>query len=71
MTKRERELAEARVTIAHMEKDLRTAKSALDLAEDTLKWARKTLVEKEEENRKLKFIIMELTSGGSADGSTL
>lgn len=43
------------------------ALNAIDAALGVLQWTRAKLVEKEEENRKLKRIIMELTESSHAD----
>lgn len=67
MTKREREFAEMRYNLCMSERKVQEMTKALDEAIAALKWSRKTLIEKEEENRKLKFVIMELT-GGNHDG---
>lgn len=67
MTKRERELADARYNLRVLERQVRDMGKALDEAVKSLKWARDTLVEKEAENRKLKLIIMQLTVDTEVD----
>lgn len=57
-------LTEMKTLLAEYKKNLNEANKALDESTNALKLARKLLVEKEDENRKLKLIILRMTEGG-------
>lgn len=60
-------LAEMRTLLAEYKKSLNEANKALDESSNALKLARKLLVVKEVENRKLKLIILRMTEGDGKD----
>lgn len=51
-------------------KKLNEASKALEESSDALKLARNLLIEKEEENRKLKLIILRMTEGDGKDADS-
>lgn len=59
--------SKTQVTLAEYKKSLNEANKALDESSNALKLARKLLVEKEDENRKLKLIILRMTEGDGKD----
>jgi hypothetical protein len=56
--------------LAEHRKKLNELSKALDESADALKLARNLLIEKEEENRKLKLIILRMTEGDSKDADS-
>ena len=56
--------------LAEYRKKLNEASKALEESSDALKLARNLLIEKEEENRKLKLIILRMTEGDGKDADS-
>lgn len=54
-------LTETRMLLNEYKKKLNEANKALEMSLDSLKFARDKLIEKEEENRNLKLIILRMT----------
>lgn len=63
-------LTETRMLLNEYKKKLNEANKALDMSVDALELARKLLIEKEEENRKLKLIILRMTEGDGKDADS-
>lgn len=63
-------LTELKMRLTEYRKKLNEASKALEESTDALKLARKLLIEKEEENRKLKLIILRMTEGDGKDADS-
>ena len=63
-------LTELKMLLADYRKKLNELSKALDESADALKLARNLLIEKEEENRKLKLIILRMTEGDGKDADS-
>lgn len=63
-------LTETRMLLNEYKKKLNEASKALDMSADALELARKLLIEKEDENRKLKLIILRMTEGDGKDADS-
>ena len=63
-------LTELKMLLTEHRKKLNEASKALEESTDALKLARKLLIEKEEENRKLKLIILRMTEGDGKDADS-
>lgn len=62
--------SKTQVTLTEYRKKLNEVSKALDESADALKLARNLLIEKEEENRKLKLIILRMTEGDGKDADS-
>lgn len=63
-------LTELKMLLADYRKKLNELSKALDESADALKLARNLLIDKEEENRKLKLIILRMTEGDGKDADS-
>ena len=63
-------LTETRMLLNEYKRKLKETDKALEMSIEALKVARKLLIEKEEENRKLKLIILRMTEGDGKDADS-
>ena len=69
-SKTQLKISEMRELLRAYAKENKKMREVLTEAESALKFARDKLIEKEEENRQLKLIILRMTERGVADGKS-